>query len=97
MRPARARTERPTNRQPFGTRIDRLFDGDRFDIERADGSTVTFAVERLEQHAKSAFPTRAVYGPTDGPTLRLVTCGGAFDRAVGHYRDNIIVYAVAAT
>jgi hypothetical protein len=25
--------------------------------------------------------------------LRLITCGGPFDRATGHYVDNIIVYA----
>jgi hypothetical protein len=23
----------------------------------------------------------------------LITCGGAFDKATGHYVDNIIVYA----
>ena len=25
--------------------------------------------------------------------LRLITCGGAFDEAVGHYRDNVVVFA----
>jgi hypothetical protein len=25
--------------------------------------------------------------------LRLITCGGSFDRTTGHYRDNVIVYA----
>ena len=24
--------------------------------------------------------------------LRLITCGGGFDRATGHYRDSLIVY-----
>ena len=42
--------------------------------------------------AKDAFPTGAVYGPA-GPTLRLVTCTGAFDRASRHYMSNLIVYA----
>ncbi|WP_247659418.1 class F sortase [Micromonospora sp. U56] len=37
-----------------------------------------------------------MYGPTPGPELRLVTCGGAFDRRTGHYRDNLVVFAVAA-
>jgi len=27
--------------------------------------------------------------------LRLITCGGGFDRSTGHYRDNVIVYARA--
>jgi hypothetical protein len=25
--------------------------------------------------------------------LRLVTCGGLFDRSTGHYRSNIIIFA----
>ena len=36
-------------------------------------------------------PTRST--PTLTPTLRLVTCGGAFDSTAGHYRSNIIVFA----
>lgn len=67
--------------------------GDRVDVDRADGTTATFRVVRVEQHAKDRFPTSAVYGATTEPTLRLVTCGGAFDRATGHYVDNIIVFA----
>jgi sortase (surface protein transpeptidase) len=56
---------------------------------------VRFRVERTERHPKAAFPTRRVYGDTAGATLRLVTCGGTFDRASGHYRDNVIVFATA--
>jgi sortase (surface protein transpeptidase) len=67
--------------------------GDQIHIDRTDGTTVTYRVERLEQHPKDAFPTDAVYGPTDQPELRLVTCGGDFDREVRSYRDNVIVYA----
>jgi hypothetical protein len=29
--------------------------------------------------------------------LRLITCGGSFDRSIGHYRDNIVVYLTAVT
>ena len=35
----------------------------------------------------------AVFGPVPGPVLRLVTCGGAFDRGRGHYLDNLVVTA----
>lgn len=63
------------------------------EIGRADGSTLTFAVERIEQHAKTRFPTEDVYYPTLEPGLRLVTCGGDFDPNSGHYEDNVIVYA----
>jgi sortase (surface protein transpeptidase) len=62
-------------------------------VHRADSSTVQFVVDRIEQHPKSRFPTRAVYDPTPGAELRLVTCGGSFDRGSGHYLDNVIVFA----
>jgi hypothetical protein len=55
-----------------------------------------FAVDRVEQHPKDDFPTGAVYGVTERPTLRLITCGGAFDRSVRSYVDNLIVYASLA-
>jgi sortase (surface protein transpeptidase) len=59
-----------------------------------DGGEVTrWRVERTEQHPKTEFPTEAVYLPALRPELRLVTCGGAFDRATGHYRDNVVVHA----
>ena len=39
---------------------------------------------------------RASTARTAGPTLRLITCGGEFDRSSGHYLDNTVVYARAA-
>ena len=62
-------------------------------VTRADGSRIVFVVDRVERHPKNAFPTAAVYGPTPDATLRLITCGGSFDRASGHYRDNYIAFA----
>lgn len=62
-------------------------------VEQSDGSTVLFRVTEVEKLKKSAFPTQKVYGATDTSTLRLVTCGGRFDRSTGHYVDNLIVYA----
>jgi hypothetical protein len=32
---------------------------------------------------------------TRRPVLRLITCGGSFDRSSGNYRDNVIVYTQA--
>jgi hypothetical protein len=60
---------------------------------RPDGTPVRFVVTKVEQHPKNAFPTDAVYGPTTAPELRLITCGGSFDRGRGSYRDNIVVFA----
>jgi hypothetical protein len=76
-------------------RLDELGAGDEVLVDHADGTTSRFTVTRVEQHAKSDFPTAAVYGPTPGAELRLITCGGVFDRAAGSYRDNVVVYAVA--
>ncbi|MFH9821464.1 class F sortase [Streptomyces sp. NPDC017230] len=66
--------------------------GDQVEVDRADGTTARFSVETVTVVAKSDFPTRAVYGPTDTPQLRLVTCGGSYSGASG-YSANVIVYA----
>jgi Sortase domain len=42
---------------------------------------------------KDLFPSQLVYGNTRHAALRLITCGGPFDNATGHYVDNIIVFA----
>ena len=70
--------------------------GDEIKVVLADGSTVRFAVDRTEQYPKDRFPTDDVYYPTLTPALRLVTCGGEFDPANGHYKSNIIVFATMA-
>jgi hypothetical protein len=38
----------------------------------------------------------ALWVTTGSPKLALVTCGGPFDPASGHYLDNVIVWAVPA-
>jgi hypothetical protein len=74
-------------------RLGTLRRGDRVTVVRRDGTSVRFVVRRLLHAPKDRFPTRLVYGPTKAPTLRLITCSGAFDRASGHYVDNTIVFA----
>lgn len=74
-------------------RLSELEPGRRVHVDRRDGTTATFVVDRVEQYAKKDFPTREVYANTDGPELRLITCGGAWDPAWGHYVDNTVVYA----
>lgn len=76
-------------------RANELKAGDEILVARADGSTVKFVVERTEQYKKRDFPTIAVYAPTDRPTLRLITCGGTFDKKRRSYLDNVVVYASA--
>ena len=50
----------------------------------------------MQAFDKTRFPTDRVYGPTAGPELRLITCGGAFDAATGHYERNVIAFGVLA-
>jgi sortase (surface protein transpeptidase) len=74
--------------------LDRLRPDDAVYVDRADGTTVGFRVTGQTRVSKSHFPADQVYGPTLEPSLRLVTCGGSFDRATRSYRDNVIVFAV---
>ena len=67
--------------------------GDTAIVRRSDGTPVRFTAYRVERFSKSAFPTADVYGNTAGPELRLITCGGDFDRAAHSYRDNVVVFA----
>jgi Sortase domain len=67
--------------------------GDTVRVQRAAGDWLTFEVTGTARYAKAAFPTEAVFGPVTGPVLRLITCGGDFDRASGHYLDNVVVTA----
>jgi Sortase domain len=62
-------------------------------VERADGRRLRFVVEQARSFPKDRFPTGAVFGPVPSAALRLITCGGDFDRARGSYRDNLVVFA----
>ena len=74
-------------------RLGQLHRGDRIVVGRAKGPPRSFVVERVERQPKQALPAGRIWNDTRQPVLRLITCGGSFDRASGHYRDNVIVYA----
>jgi sortase (surface protein transpeptidase) len=74
-------------------RLGQLRPGDEILVGHRDGSTTRFIVGRLERHPKTALPTKRIWTTTSKPLLRLITCGGSFNHATGHYRDNLIVYA----
>ncbi|RLK13425.1 sortase family protein [Micromonospora sp. M71_S20] len=67
--------------------------GDTITVTREDGQQATFTVESVKAYPKTEFPTEQVYGPSDRPGLRVVTCGGTFDQAAGSYPDNVVVFA----
>ncbi len=73
--------------------IKTLSPGDKINVTLADGSVAKFAVDGVQNASKEAFPTSAVYGRLAYPGLRLVTCGGPFNKVTRNYLDNIIVYA----
>lgn len=65
-------------------------------VTLSTGQVVDFVVDHSIQVPKGAFPTSEVYGPTPDPQLRLITCAGTFNPAIGHYDDNIVVFATLA-
>ncbi|MDG4797612.1 class F sortase [Micromonospora sp. WMMD1082] len=77
--------------------LGRLRPGDTVQISRDDASVVHFAVEGVEAYPKDRFPTDLVYGSGGTARLRLITCGGRFDRSSGEYVDNVIVFATRAS
>jgi sortase (surface protein transpeptidase) len=74
-------------------RLKELAAGDRVSIARKDGTTALFQVTKVHQVPKQDFEKEGVYDDTAGPELRLITCGGVFDRSAHNYVDNIVVYA----
>ncbi|SEO34935.1 Sortase family protein [Actinacidiphila rubida] len=72
-------------------RLSRLRPGARVVVGLQDGVATTFTVDAVRTVTKDRFPTQQVYGNTDRPELRLITCGGP--RTGDGYRDNVIVFA----
>ena len=75
------------------SRLHELAPGDQILIDRADGSSLRFVVAHVESYDKSGFPTGKVYGDTERPELRLITCHGDFDHAARSYTKNLVVFA----
>jgi Sortase domain len=62
-------------------------------VTRQDGSGAVFRVTQVKEYPKDKFPTDVVYGDLDHAGLRLITCGGSFDRQTRNYDDNIVAFA----
>jgi len=74
-------------------RLDELVVGDRVDVTTVDGDVVSYAVTEVVDVPKAEFPTTRVFGAQPTDQLRLITCGGVFDRGSGHYDQNRVVFA----
>ncbi|KAB8188843.1 class F sortase [Nonomuraea phyllanthi] len=75
------------------SKLYQIKNGDTIEVKRQDKTTAVFTVGGVEQASKKTFPTQRVYGAQENAQLHLITCGGTYDRSIGHYADNIIVYA----
>jgi hypothetical protein len=71
----------------------RLRPGDLVRVDRGDRREAVFEVDRVARFEKRQFPTQAVFGAVDHAALRLITCGGTYDRATHRYRDNVVAFA----
>ncbi|MGW0733626.1 class F sortase [Streptomyces sp. NPDC002851] len=67
--------------------------GDTVEVDREDGRTAVFTVDTVELVPGDAFPDTKVYGQSDRPELRVITCGGVFRGAGFGYQGNTVVYA----
>ncbi len=73
--------------------LGKMTPGQRIEVLRQDGSIAVFKVNSVEHFGKSTLPVQRVYGDYSRPSLRLVTCGGAWLGGTEGYADNVIVFA----
>ncbi|MPZ22518.1 MAG: sortase [Dehalococcoidia bacterium] len=75
-----------------------MAEGDMVEVHQIDGTVHTYRVSWVRQIYKPSLSWEDVgcqpgQGCTSQNTITLITCGGAFDRASGHYVDNTVVRA----
>lgn len=70
-----------------------LTKGVTLDIARDDKVTASFTVDSVEVFPKDQFPDDRVYGKAPDAQLRLITCGGVYDRKRRDYTANVVVFA----
>jgi len=67
--------------------------GDQIRVDRADHTSAVFQVVGKASYPRSSFPDDVVYRTSGKPSIHLVTCDGAFDTAIGHHDNNLVVFA----
>ena len=73
--------------------LDRLKVGDQVNVAFDDGTTSIFVVSQAERVPKGELNFDTVFSPAGDPLLRLITCGGDFNRTSRSYDDNVVVTA----
>ncbi|MFF4522751.1 class F sortase [Streptomyces bluensis] len=75
------------------SRLEALRPGSTVRIMRADGIVARFKVDSVDAFSKADFPNKRVYADASSPELRLITCGGAYNRSTREYEENVVVFA----
>lgn len=73
--------------------LDRITRGDRIEVVFDDETTMTFVVTATERVPKGGLDIDSIFASDGQPLLRLVTCGGGFNRTIRSYDDNVVVTA----
>ncbi|CAM5370717.1 MULTISPECIES: class F sortase [Streptomyces] len=76
-------------------RLSAVRPGERVRVFRADGKVAEFTVDDVRVLPRDGFDARLAYGPREPgrAELRLITCGGSFDRVSRSYTANVVVSA----
>lgn len=74
--------------------LDKLAPGDLIRVSFNDGTAMTFVVANAERVPKGGLDLDSIFASDGQPVLRLVTCGGGFNRTIRSYDDNVVVTAV---
>ncbi|MCX5382252.1 class F sortase [Streptomyces sp. NBC_00083] len=69
--------------------------GERVKVTGADGTVAEFTIDDVQVFPRKHFDAAKVYGPrrTGRAELRLITCGGTYDRTTKAYTANVVVSA----
>lgn len=69
--------------------------GQKVRVVRDDGTVADFTVDDVQVFPRDHFDAQQAYGPRQSgrAELRLVTCGGTFDRVNRTYTANVVVSA----
>lgn len=68
--------------------------GEQVTLGLAGRPNLSYRVTAVRSYPKADLPAPLFVSGAGPPTLVLITCGGRFDSATGHYADNVVVYAV---
>ncbi len=74
--------------------LDQLREGDRVEITGDDGKVYVFEVEWVRQESNFLPPAADVIGPTDVPSLTLITCGGEWNASISEYDERTVARAI---